>query len=287
MSMQHLETELRRTGDPRKQAFADVIAGIHKSLGSDIPFPSVLVEKLVVQTPEVPVEIKTFSRDQLILPEPRIPQEVSDILQRAEKAGIGVFEVYHLSDVVLEQNSNVVGWNKRPEGWFWDQIKNGKVSKDAARLPDSWVLVDKTQKPDYKDGKQMYENDPFGSFLKQLRKDKKIQTRKDIPETSRFAISHDELTQVVLPKIAKLLEIESSQVRLPKEIEFNVIGNFKYPEWRNTNTWEWFADKFGDGYRLVGGGSDSGGLALVYRPWSDRHYGRVGFRPLVVVPTKA
>ncbi|MDO8620920.1 MAG: hypothetical protein Q7R31_01430 [Candidatus Levybacteria bacterium] len=57
MSMQHLENELRRTGDPRKQAFADVIAGIHKSLGSDIPLPS-------VATPEKQLEIKRFSQEQ-------------------------------------------------------------------------------------------------------------------------------------------------------------------------------------------------------------------------------
>ncbi len=57
MSMQHLENELRRTGDPRRQAFADVIAGIHKSLGADIPFPSVAVEKSAVRIPEAPVKV--------------------------------------------------------------------------------------------------------------------------------------------------------------------------------------------------------------------------------------
>jgi hypothetical protein len=57
MTMQHLENEFRRTGDPRKQAFADVIAGIRKSLGSDIPLPS-------VATPEKQLEIKRFFKEQ-------------------------------------------------------------------------------------------------------------------------------------------------------------------------------------------------------------------------------
>ena len=57
MTMQHLENELRRAGDPRKQAFADVIAGIHKSLGSDIPLS-------FVATPEKQLEIKRFSNEQ-------------------------------------------------------------------------------------------------------------------------------------------------------------------------------------------------------------------------------
>ena len=58
MSMEHLENELRRTLDPRKQAFADVIAGIHKSLGTDIPFPSVAapLERQTVETPEPKLE---------------------------------------------------------------------------------------------------------------------------------------------------------------------------------------------------------------------------------------
>lgn len=63
MAMQHLENELRRTGDPRKQAFADVIAGIHKSLGSDIPFPAngtaKQAEAKVLKTPKAPVISKT------------------------------------------------------------------------------------------------------------------------------------------------------------------------------------------------------------------------------------
>lgn len=64
--MQHLENELRRTGDPRKQACADVIADMRQSLGGDIPFPPVTipVEKQVVKIPETPVEIKRFSKEQ-------------------------------------------------------------------------------------------------------------------------------------------------------------------------------------------------------------------------------
>lgn len=231
--------------------------------------------------------VTTFSRDQLILPETSLPQEVSDILQRAEEAGIGTLEAYHLSGVTLGQDSNVDGWDKKPEDWYWEQIKNGKVNQDAPKLPDTWILIDKTQKPDYKDGKQIYENDPLGALLKQLRENKKIQTIKGIPDTSRFGISHDELSQFVLPEIAKILGAEASQVRLPKEIEFSVIGNFKHPKWGKTNTWEWLEDKFEGTRRLVGGYSDFGGLASVNCYWSGDRDGSVGFRPLVVVSSKA
>ena len=231
-------------------------------------------------------QLGTISRDQLILPETQIPQEVSNILQRAERSGIDIFEVYHLSGVTLTQDTRIEGWDEKPDDWYWGQIRNRKISRGAAKLSDVWVLVDKTQKPDYKDGNQLHEKDPFGPLLEQLRKEKKIQSMKGVPKTSRFGISHDELAQIVLPEIAKLLEIESSAVRLPNEIEFNVIGNFKHPEWGKTNTWEWFDDKFVDGGRLIGGGSGLGGLAHVSN-WSGFHHDSIAFRPLVVVSPKA
>lgn len=288
MSMQYTERGLERFGD---NDLAKIQAGLREAFGrrhpelKDIDFPPVVASvSSAVAAVEAP---KNLSQDQLILPETTLPQEVLDILQRAEKSGVGVFETYRLSGVTLTKDANVDGWDKKPEGWYWEQIKSGKVSQDAPKLPNSWVLVDKTQKPDYNNGKQLHDKDPFGPLLKQLRKDKKIQAMKGIPDTSRFGISHDELTQVILPEIAKILGVEASAVRLPREIEFNVIGNLKHPEWGKTNTWEWFDDNFGDDGRLIGGGSDRGGLACVGYDWSDRHFGSVAFRPLVVVSPKA
>lgn len=276
MAMQYLENEFRKQG---KGDLADIIASVHKLNGSDVPFPSVAT--VVKET-----TIQTFSKDQLILPETQIPQEVSAILQRAEKAGLTFFEPYRLSGLTLNKDSNVDGWDKKPEDSYWGAIKNGNVSQDAPKLPDAWVLIDKTQKPDYRDGKQMYEKDPLGTLIARLRKTGKIQKVKGTPEASRFRISHDELFQVVLPEIANLLGVEASQVRLPKIIEFNVMGNLKHPEWGTTNTWEWFDDKFGGGRRLIGGRSDVGGLASVSRRWRGAHYDDAAFRPLVVVSPK-
>jgi len=285
MAMQYIESELRRQG---KENLADTIASVHKLNGSDIPFPSAAtsIEKPVAQTPETPVAIKRFSRDQLILPETQIPQEVSDILQRAERAGIRL-EPYHLSNVVLDENSSVEGWNSKPERWYWEQIGKGNIGQDAPKLSDSWVLVDPITRPDYKDGEQLHISDPLGPLLAKLRKEKKIKNLKGIPAASRFVISPNELIAVVLPEIAELLGVEASAVRLPKAIEFNVIGNMKHPEWGQANTWEWFEDNFEDDNRLAGGDSDNGGLADVDYGWSCGRYGGVAFRPLVVVSPKA
>lgn len=287
MAMQHTEGGLRELGD---DDLAKIIGGVREAFNrrhpdlNDISFPS--VEKQTVETPEVRSQPQNLSGDLLIFPETQIPQEVSEVLQRAKKRGLTFFEPYYLSGVTLDKDSNVVGWDKKPKNWYWNQIKNGKISRDASKLPDSWVLIDKTQKPDYKDGKQMYQKDPLGSIIDNLREKGKIQKVKGIPEASRFGVSYYELTQVVLPEIASLLGVESSAVRLPKAIEFSVIGNFKHSEWGETNTWEWFADKFGDDFHLVGGYSGFGGLAYVSDYWSDGNSGHVGFRPLVVVSPK-
>ncbi|MBF8249643.1 MAG: hypothetical protein HW400_244 [Candidatus Levybacteria bacterium] len=276
--------------DPTKQFAIEQAKSLLIAAGVKDPGMSVVAKVEtgpVLQAPDAPVDIKRFSKDQLVLPETAIPQEVSAILQRAEKAGIGVFEPYRLSGVTLNKDSKVDGWNKKPESWYWKQIENGEVSQDTSKLPDTWVLIDKTVRPDYQNGKQLHENDSFGPLLKRLRKEKKIQTVKGIPDTSRFGISPDELTQVVLPEIAKILGVDASAVRLPKEIEFNIIGNFEHPEWGKANTWEWFADKFGDDDRLVGGLSGYGGLARVRHFWSGDRGDFIAFRPLVVVSPKA
>ena len=218
------------------------------------------------------------------------PQEVTDILNMWKEKGITNFDIYHLSAHKFEQKGNYPGWKIKPRDWFWQQIQQGTVSPDAAQTSDMWVAVDKTQKPDYDNGRQLYADDPYGVLLKGLRDERKIKVPKEykhVPQTSRFAISPDELTQHVLPEIAKILGVGSKPVRLPREIEFNIIGNRSHPEWGNTNTAEWLNDNFGDDVRLIGGLSDDGGLASVRYRWSGSRFDDVGFRPLVVLSSKA
>lgn len=238
-----------------------------------------------------------FSQDQLILPETPLPQEVLRILKRAKKVGFSTLEPYRFSGVTLTRYTDVEGWDKKPNEWYWNRIFDREIAPDYVKLPDyvkqlpdCWVLIDKTEKPYYEHGKQLYKNDPFASLLKGLRKEGKIKVPteyKHIPVTSRFGISPDELDKFVLPKIAEKLGIDSSFVRLPREIEFNIIGNFKHPEWGKTNTEEWLNDSFEWGFRLVGGSSLGGGLSHVGCDGYFSRYVQIGFRPLVVVPTKA
>lgn len=235
---------------------------------------------------------RPLSQDRLILPYEELPKEVLEILQRAEKAGICVFEPYHFSGITLTQDTRVDGWNEKPGDWFWKQIEMGRIRQDPSRLPRAWVLSDNTPRPGYNRGKQLHENDPLGTVLAKLREDGKIKTFERIPKTSRFGISYNELTQVVLPEIARILGIESVQVRLPRAIECNVIGNLKHPEWgeHGANTAEWLQDSFeysGRYYRLIGGNPVSSDLTSVIYDSPDKRFGSVAFRPLVVISPKA
>ena len=209
-------------------------------------------------------------------------------MSKAYERGVTIFEPHCLPPIHFEKNLKWPGKGVKPEDWYWEQIKAGRISKEAAKLQGLWFLVDGSQKPNHDSGRQLYENDPLGPTLARLRQEGKIavpSSYRHIPDASRFAVSWDEVTQHVNPAVAELLGVEVSQVRLPRAIEFNVLGNLFHPEWGETTTWEWFEDVFGGGRRLHGGYSVYGGLADVDHYWSD---GRddIGFRPLVVFPSK-
>jgi len=250
------------------------------------------LERLQIARPEELVASEEVARKRFFgetsIPNPS--SELRDVLTRAKEQGITVFDPHFLPRVELKQEDEYPGWKIKPENWYWEQIRKGRIGEDAPKLDGVWVLFDKTPKPNYTDGTQMYENDPFAQILERGRKDGRIQVPdfvKHVPQNSRFAVSSDELYQYVYPEIAKLLGIDPTQVRSSKEIEFNVLGNLHYPYLGETSTWEWLHDKFEDDHRLDGGGSGLGGLANVHRSWSDDRHDDLGFRPLVVFPSKS
>ena len=245
-------------------------------------FPT--IEQLVAQEKET---WRGFLGKEINIPEP--PQSLFEVCAMATEQGITSFEAHFLPRVQLRKGSKFPGWKVKPEEWYWEKIKEGKIAKDAAKLPGNWVLVDSTPKPTYNGGRQLYVNDGFGQILANLRDEGKIevpQDYKDVPRTSRFAVTPKEREAHFYPALAQTLEVETSQVRVTREIEFNVIGNLHHPEWGETNTWEWFEDHFGGDGRLCGGRSGGGGLAYARYDWSDGRDSSIGFRPLVEFPSK-
>lgn len=240
---------------------------------------------------------QSFLGEKIDVPPP--PQELLDTQKRAREKGITTLEPHYLPAIGLAETvippsrrtkkgggpfprepKALPGWSVKPNDWFWEQIKGGSIDKDATELSGQWVLIDNSPKPPYDNGKQNYESDPLRPLMIRMRDEDKIASSPT--SASRFSTSWDELHEKVLPELAHDLGVRNEQVRLPKAIEFNVLGNMHHKEWGETNTWEWFEDKFASGSRLIGGSSDDGGLAYVSWNQPGRRSGSIGFRPLIV-----
>ncbi len=216
---------------------------------------------------------------------PRPPQDLLEKQALLLEKGVTVYEAHFLPSISIDDDARIV----KPNPWFYQNIKEKRISEDALKLPGMWVLIDGSPKPNYNRGLQMYANDPHAPTLARLREEGKIAIpdhTKQVPKTSRFGVSFDEIDSHVAPEEAKRLFETDRRVRVPTEAESVFIGSLYHPELGETNTWEWRYDKVEDGRRLLGGRSGNGGLAYVDDSWPGHHDVSIGFRLLVEFPQK-
>ena len=167
------------------------------------------------------------------------------------------------------------------------KISAGEITQDSAHFSGDWVLFDTIIRPDYNRGRQLHVDDPLALLLMRLRQGGEIEIMPNyafIPLGSRFAISVNEIRNNVNPAIAEFLAVDASQVRLPQEIELNVLGNRSYPHLGQTDTWEWAGDVVGKDGSLFVGSSEVGGLAHISTGGSDCRHSHVGFRTIIDFP---
>jgi hypothetical protein len=201
------------------------------------------------------------------------------------------FSVIPFPDGKYPEGANLPnGWAK-PEAWLYDQIRKGKLPETTTDLPGTTVLMEGVQKPNVRSlGTSYYEDpirdfhqhlyavvaqhgisvdetleeqkrralftrgDPLARWLAAWRASKDIPTIAGVPNDSRFGLSAEEIDHLVLPQVARMLNVKPDQVRLPRAIEFVYTGNTLHPEWGITDSSEWFADQFEQYSRLTGGG---------------------------------
>lgn len=226
----------------------------------------------------------------------QVPDLLVETYRVAQDEGFSTLAPIYLPATEFEQRTKYPGWKVKPEKWYWEQIRTGKVNKDAAKLAGVWGLFDESQRPNYAGGRQLFDDDALAPILQRLRREGRIQVlnnTRQVPETSRFGVSAYEQDQFVFPQLAMCLRLVDrvkegvTQLRRTTEMEFNFAGNLRYPHLGQANTLEWLDDKFGCARRLVGGHSGGGGLAFVYYGWSGGHDGGIGFRPLIVFSPQA
>ncbi|MHB8169279.1 MAG: hypothetical protein ACYDET_06480 [Thermoleophilia bacterium] len=207
-------------------------------------------------------------------------------------------EVHFLPQISLYQEVNFPGWKIKPEDWFWEKLKGGKLylrSREgelevakAANLSGIVALIDIRQKPPYRGGQQMFLNDDslLGSVLSKLRKQGKIATHKG-PLSSRFSVSADEWETHIRPTYAAKMGFDSSRVRLEKVIEVNTIPQIYQDLPRandgQTDTWIWCEEHTEDLCRLSAASVDRGGLKAVYDNYSVHNWDHRAVRPLIVL----
>ena len=248
------------------------------------------MESFSIQTPSQLYEFDHMIWDAFFSKEVTLyhpTQEIFDTLSRARDKGINVYDAHLLPEIDLSEVKEAPGWLKTLPEWVYDEVKAGRISSEALKLTGNAVLFEKTPKPPYQDGLQLYPADPFARILEEGRDQGAIEVvdyTKDIPRNSRFGLAPNELGYVN-SKIAELLVVDGSQARQPKAIENNLLGNAFYPYLGLTGVSEWYEDeiKYADGHvhRLFGGGSGPGGLSGVYY-WPLYARSRdVGFRSLV------
>lgn len=233
-------------------------------------------------------ELKTAFRKDFEVPQP--PEELFETLKNFAERGIrGFDETYYLPGLQLKKDDPF--WRGRgrvkPSDYFWRQIENGNFPQEAAIFEEGWYIGDRREKPMYANGQQRYgEDDYMEPLMEYLRGASKIQKYSTVPDGSRFGASLQEIEGVILPTFAKMSEA-SGTVRNRRYIEFNVRGNMTHPEYGETDTSEWFGDPvFQGALRLMGGGSDAGGLAVVTGDHADDRNDDIGFSPVVAFPSK-
>lgn len=208
-------------------------------------------------------------------------------------------EPHFLPQIVMSNLVGFPGWKKKPNDWYYEQVKRGKVmrmvngrlkpDKKAYELSGIAVLIDTRLKPAFKDGKQMYKDDNLlGVIIRKLRQDAQIANYDNGPASSRFNISANEWERHLKPVLAKKLGLKPIQVRLERAIEANIIPqlylHMPRQDDNTTNTWVWYEEYFKSHVRrLRGGRSDCAGLTFVDFDWSGVPRNDGSVRPLIVL----
>jgi hypothetical protein len=208
---------------------------------------------------------------------PPLPAEITS--EQLEFWEQNQLTLHYSPGIAISKDNTFPGQKKPLDADIYKWIVEAKISPEAAKLPKGWILIDTRAKPNYASGDQMYENDLLAPVLEKLRLAGHISSFKH--QASRFNISADELDKAeVKVALAEALKIQPEQLALPSATLYNYLGNAFYPEWGETNTWEWFQEEYSGGRRLAGGYSGRGGLSRVSYDESAYRRDYLGFRPL-------
>lgn len=220
--------------------------------------------------------------------------EISQVeIERFEKIG---FTLHYLPAIEITREKKFVNWQDYPKDNFFELIRKKRISSKVKILPGKWVFIDCRPKP----AKDCFWITSDNFVLKVLSKFFKINIKQYYQKksfqkyeddfllpilqnkgyASRFSLSCREVKESIIPSLAQFLKIDSQKIRLPRFVEWNFLGNFFYPQWGTTSTWEWFDDCFSTGECLAGG---SNSLSILGWDPPDFWSTQLGFRLLIEI----
>ncbi|GEM_PF-2357167 len=224
---------------------------------------------------------------------PSPPQQLLDVLGNSNSKGFN-FEPHYIPTTTFSKDTSYPGWHSKPMDQFWTDI--GTTSET---IGGNWILIDTTKKTYDSHGDPSYSADPFSNMIADLRKSGKIIS---LGEGSRVYVTRKEIYQYFNPTLALTLGINSDMVRLPKALEYNMLGNIFHPEWGEGNMEERFDEKrvydsrngdpngccvydlsFYGSKNELGTNVHDFGLSIIESGPDQGKYD-IGFRPIIIFP---
>ncbi len=220
---------------------------------------------------------------------PKIPKWITqDIISYWQE---NLFALHYLPFKEIKENDSFSSLKEGPSKTFYKKIKEGKLKEKSAFLPGRWLLIDIRKKPE-KNVAWIRSDEVFLFEKMKLKPKEKLKKIKKQPHekeylkealkekgfNSRFCLNIFEIRELY-PAVLNFLKIkEEKKVRLPFFIEYNYLVNAFYDNFKKTETWEWFEDKYEEKFYLAGGSKrvDTFGWEPPYF-WSTV----LGFRPVI------
>ncbi|HEU0050870.1 MAG TPA: hypothetical protein VFQ60_02315 [Patescibacteria group bacterium] len=214
------------------------------------------------------------------IPVPSIPQEIT--VERLKKWREQGFELHYLPEAdlgrvnhQLNESETTLEFKDTP-GWkkklvYWGKNSTPPLPSNFLKLRAGWVLIETRQ---YSEAINAYENDVFGPAIKRLRMRGVVL---NFSEETRKWFSYKDLKKpAVQLAFAEILGVDVEQIRLPEQMEVNVLGNI-HAYWKNPGLLEWrdLTGSYDQNYSIAG---SIGGFALMRTDTSDEG---LGFRLMV------
>lgn len=206
--------------------------------------------------------------------------QIEEALESLRSMG---FEVHVFAHTTVAKSDPRL--NEPPDDWFFKQVADGKLSRNAVTIPDAVMICEVREKPDVIDDtlwvQLPYPNDPFVQEMEEAHREvgrNNVAGGKIMP-TSRAGFTFYQLEEVVLPKLSEKAGIT---VRCMPQMYASILAN-THPEIGNGRSTEWRSDEVGTTHVVISGRSVRGPVKHVYYDHKGDPYHNRGFRVYMIL----